>query len=506
MEAYAVFAGGGVKGVAFAGCLKAAELRNIQFCGFGGTSAGSIVALLASIGYSADEIERIMIDKIDFADFFSDKGVKLRKGKELLKSISGDSATALSKVKLGIQYVILPSTISCLQILKKSLGLYDGKDLIDKVRTLVRERNGFDKLSDDFTFENLETFQAKPLKIVASDVTKRQAALYSRNNIQYGDSVLSAIRASTCYPFVFSPMGHGVDSKLVDGGLASNLPVFLFDEERMIDRRPLIAFDLVESQNAQRSSDRLLGFCGDLLATALAASDELFRRKDTGIIHIPITIPPDIDALKFELTRKEKTDLYESAFRQTTEYLSDKLPSLTVTGGSIEERRARYGTTGEFGTALRAMANDIVMATGCDKVRCYVMLPIGSNSQQVLFHHGMDDDGDSAWEMELDAGPSGHVRIRETMTILKLDDLRKNPKDYKLSTHHIKQIPKDRKALCCYPIRKLSNGNKNRGDVVGTVSVDTATTLGKSRWLSSKNVELNGVLLTWSVILSKLLQ
>lgn len=36
MESYAVFEGGGVKGLAFAGALKAAEEASIKFVGYGG--------------------------------------------------------------------------------------------------------------------------------------------------------------------------------------------------------------------------------------------------------------------------------------------------------------------------------------------------------------------------------------------------------------------------------------------------------------------------------------
>ena len=48
MKRYAILAGGGVKGVALAGCLAASQEKGIRFEGYGGTSAGSIVALLAS--------------------------------------------------------------------------------------------------------------------------------------------------------------------------------------------------------------------------------------------------------------------------------------------------------------------------------------------------------------------------------------------------------------------------------------------------------------------------
>jgi len=47
MKAFVILDGGGVKGAALAGCLAAAEDRGIEIVAYGGTSAGSIVALLA---------------------------------------------------------------------------------------------------------------------------------------------------------------------------------------------------------------------------------------------------------------------------------------------------------------------------------------------------------------------------------------------------------------------------------------------------------------------------
>lgn len=50
------FAGGGVKGAAHIGVLKAFEEENISFEYLAGTSSGSITATLYSIGYNSDEI------------------------------------------------------------------------------------------------------------------------------------------------------------------------------------------------------------------------------------------------------------------------------------------------------------------------------------------------------------------------------------------------------------------------------------------------------------------
>lgn len=52
-------AGGGVKGAAHIGVLKALEEANIEFDFISGTSSGSIVATLYACGYQADEIYKL---------------------------------------------------------------------------------------------------------------------------------------------------------------------------------------------------------------------------------------------------------------------------------------------------------------------------------------------------------------------------------------------------------------------------------------------------------------
>lgn len=67
-------AGGGVKGAAHVGVLKALEEENIQIKYIGGTSSGSIVASLYAMGFNADEIYKIFKEyckKIKYVDFFN---------------------------------------------------------------------------------------------------------------------------------------------------------------------------------------------------------------------------------------------------------------------------------------------------------------------------------------------------------------------------------------------------------------------------------------------------
>ena len=52
-------AGGGVKGAAHIGALKALEENKIKIDYIGGTSSGSIVASLYACGFTADEIYKV---------------------------------------------------------------------------------------------------------------------------------------------------------------------------------------------------------------------------------------------------------------------------------------------------------------------------------------------------------------------------------------------------------------------------------------------------------------
>ncbi len=88
MKAYAIYAGGGVKGAALAGCLCAAEQQGVKFIGHGGTSAGSMIAVLAAVGYSGEELEKILVEELDFRDLLEDQGHRLAR-----KHLMGNNCT-----------------------------------------------------------------------------------------------------------------------------------------------------------------------------------------------------------------------------------------------------------------------------------------------------------------------------------------------------------------------------------------------------------------------------
>ena len=186
------FAGGGVKGAAHIGVLKAFEEEGINFEYISGTSSGSIVATLYACGYSAEEIYKLFkkyCDQIKYVDGINI--VKIIFGLIFERKIIIDGLTNGNKIKKIIDVACNEKGISNINQIKKNLiipsvDVYDGK---------------------------LYAFSSKNSRVVYS------------NNIKYiyDCEIGKIVQASCSYPGVFSPCKYK-NTKLIDGGIRENVP------------------------------------------------------------------------------------------------------------------------------------------------------------------------------------------------------------------------------------------------------------------------------------------
>jgi len=185
--------GGGARGGAHIGVLKALEKLQVPIDYIAGTSMGAIVGGFYAAGYSPEEIEDIL-GKMDWSGAFSDEpersGVTMRK-KEL-------DANLLIPHRLGFNR-------GSLQL---PLGMIEGQKLdqiFQRVLLPVRDIHDFNDLRI-------------PFRALATDLaTGGEVVLGS-------GSLADAIRASMSIPGVFAPVILN-DRMLVDGGMANNLPI-----------------------------------------------------------------------------------------------------------------------------------------------------------------------------------------------------------------------------------------------------------------------------------------
>lgn len=188
-----VLSGGGAKGLAHVGVLKAMEEVGLRPDFIAGTSMGSIVGGLYSLGYSADEIDSIMRG-VDWDLVLSNKmplNYIAFEEKEYYDRFLVEFPMDGFKPKIGT-------------------GLIMGQMLSELMHSY---------LWPSLKYENFDQFPI-PFRCVATDVNGARARVFKDG------SMVEALRASMAIPSAFTAVNKG-DTILVDGGVISNFPVEL---------------------------------------------------------------------------------------------------------------------------------------------------------------------------------------------------------------------------------------------------------------------------------------
>lgn len=215
-----VLSGGGAKGLTHIGIIRALEENNIPIDYVAGTSMGAIVGSLYAMGYSPDEMEKV-IKSDDFKRWYTgnieEKYVyyfKRNPPTPEFVNIRVSIKNPLHKVKTQI----LPSSVvNPVQMNLAFVELFS--------QATASCRNDFDKLFI-------------PFRCVASDVYNKRPIIFNRGDL--GD----AVRASMSFPAVFKPIE--IDSILAyDGGIYNNFPVNIMAK----DFHPDIIIGSVVSSN-----------------------------------------------------------------------------------------------------------------------------------------------------------------------------------------------------------------------------------------------------------------
>ena len=513
MKAYAILSGGGVKGAALAGCINAARHVGIEFVGYGGSSAGSIVSLLASIGYEGDELKGIAIDEMPFDRLLDDGGDELEKVKAqvdvLLKESTSWNAIPHAAQKMSILWDF--------RRYAKTLGLYDGR----RIERFLREKIGT-KIPSllkqlEINFHDLQENGGKQLKIVATDLQRREPAVFEHGP-HGGSSVIRAVRASTAYPFVFRPV-EIEDTRLVDGGLASNVPVFLFREEQKRTRYPVFAFDVGAAKDRLLNGYGLNEYVRDLLTAALEAGDSALRRSLPGIEYIKVPLPDQLDALDFKVKKDIREALYNAGYEVVRKFLEGyyplKLLAKLEEPDVKKELQTRYGPPTLYQPILAAVARECEQVSGAADVRASIMLPTmrPDGSRIVVYDYNMEGDSDQTLVLGEHDGCSGAaVKEPAGVMVADLEVCRRHPEQWGLSPEQAARVPSERKAMMSvaipswYDVADLAPGKLEKAHRIGVLSVDTITPLSTIRWARQRiGNEMASRLFYWAKILARLL-
>ncbi|MBK7305915.1 MAG: patatin-like phospholipase family protein [Chitinophagaceae bacterium] len=183
--------GGGAKGLAHIGILKAIDSAGLKIDYITGTSMGAIVGALYASGYSGNDIEALRKD-IDFDVLFSNNVP--------LKTLSMEEKDQYSRFAIELPFIN--------NKIRLTTGVITGQQLNMKFSEL------FFHVYHIRNFNELKI----PFKCMATDLETGDLVIMDTGNI------ITALRATMAIPSVFSAVTRD-GKKLVDGGLVRNFPV-----------------------------------------------------------------------------------------------------------------------------------------------------------------------------------------------------------------------------------------------------------------------------------------
>ena len=248
-----VMSGGGARGLAHISVIKALEENNIPVDYVAGTSMGAIVAALYSMGYTPDEMIKIMKSD-DFQRWYTgtmdqDYMYYFKKNRQV-----PDLLNIHFSFKDSLR--IVPQSANLINTIPMNLGFLE----IFAGYTAACKGN----------FDNLMV----PFRCIASDVHNKKEIIFSKGNL--GD----AVRASMTYPFFFRPIK--VDSILLyDGGLYNNFPA----DVMINDFDPDIIIGCVVSENPSIPEEN--DIMSQMVNLVMGQSDYTLPKEKGVVINIP---------------------------------------------------------------------------------------------------------------------------------------------------------------------------------------------------------------------------
>jgi NTE family protein len=294
--------GGGVKGIGLAGACAVLEEHGYKPQNVAGTSAGAITAALIAAGYTADELREIVfaMNFLEFRDRAWEDRIPL----------AGRSVSVL-----------------------KDLGVYEGKVFESWIRGLLAGKGVTtfaDLVSDEYGDDPRYRFR---LQVIASDVTTHRLLVLPRDAGELGFEpeeldVASAVRMSMSIPIFFEPScitnaKTRREHVIVDGGMLSNYPVWLYDSEGEPDW-PTFGLLLVEQdpktpigepppepERTPRGFSGLIKYVRAMAHTMMEAHDRLYVEKANFARTIPIPTL-GVGTTEFGISDERKEVLYQS--------------------------------------------------------------------------------------------------------------------------------------------------------------------------------------------------
>jgi len=443
VQAFGIFEGGGAKGLAHVGALKAIDSR-VEFIGVAGSSAGAVVAALVAAGYKADELFLAQSNPIGALEFDYRKRLFGVTSWEKWQYFLSDAAVTYKDVgALGAWWTTLwfyRRHASVINEIRRYNGVFSSDRLRAWVNGLLRTKLHHNGVIDARVRKVLFRHVELPLKIVATNVSQKKLQIFSRD-LTPETPVAEAVAASISIPLFFRPQCINGDS-LVDGGLLSNFPAWVFDIERRTygPLVPTIGFQLAtEPSQIDVNLPPSLNSLSALVSTVLSGDSQLEIREVENLHLIPIHVK--VSTTAFDLSADHKKELYSAGFDAARNFLF----------GNYGPKDPKV-MSGILGFAKEQFL-ELVGRSTTTHLRCNVVRRTTKGTLRVTYSFGMEEDPDDQLEFEAGGGACGTCWEEERIIVCDLEEARTTYSSaWKMNKYQQAMVPHGLKSLVCIPM------------------------------------------------------
>lgn len=374
-----VLSGGGSKGAAYIGMMKAMEEKGVikDLTHISGASAGSITASVIAMGMSYEHAEQLVL-QLDITKLLDTKGFRLRAKGERFRNVfeviylyqlkehlkyrekpineanrldyeTLQHKIALYETALSKQGISITSIDDIFQLVQSSKLLKKLDDAFVSIPKMIKNKNGEKIENPRITFTDMSRLRSllpinrqhliKNLSVVTTNQTKKTLEIY---NEQYGadESIAEKVQHSSAHPLIFSPALNEEGEFIADGGILDNMPtialkktginneeilcVKIESDDSFKDRVNAAASHVPEAITAfaQWADDRLEEILGGRLFTG-----RTHTRNREKIFHnlgnMLYLNTGSITTTSIYPTKEEKVAVIEMAYQSTRELLNN---------------------------------------------------------------------------------------------------------------------------------------------------------------------------------------
>lgn len=265
-----IIGGGGIKMFALIGAITVIynKCHMSAITHFAGTSIGSVIALLLSIGFTISEIKTI-IWAIPFEKYQS------------------------------IDFSLFTS----------EFGTSRAEHIIKLIIAIMKQKN----ISKDITFKDHYDLTGKYLAINGSNISTCETIIYDYINSP-SMCILDAVRISIAYPLIFTPIKSATNDYLIDGGLFEPYLIELFDNVP-IDKKIGV---LLHSK--QKPIESIEDYISGIMSSIMTQREhKLLKQYKNCTIVIDSS---NISSLNLSITEQDKEMMFNNGAKCAEEFFS----------------------------------------------------------------------------------------------------------------------------------------------------------------------------------------